>query len=105
MLFEGPFQKGAFAQQGSYRMNQRPFGLWWVMVKQNQFPKVKWEGFQAVWARKFQARQPALGCNTHLNILRSELIGSTEGSIVSGSLTINGCGKPKMVARSSNPEM
>jgi len=40
-----------------------------------------------------------------LNILRSELIGSTEGSIVSGSLTINGCGKLKMVARSSNPEM
>jgi hypothetical protein len=107
MLVERPFQKeNAFAQQGSYWQNQHRFGLQQVIVKQNLISKMEYQGSQGVSEEKVQVRLPALGleCNTHLNILRSESFG-TEGSSVSGSMTNYACGEPKMVVRSSSPEM
>jgi hypothetical protein len=89
MLDQPPF----FAQQGSYLVNQNQFGMQQAIVMHNQFHTVNVQRYQGVSAKKVQARQPALGCNTHLGTFRCEKISSTKASLVSNDPTSNGSGK------------
>jgi len=94
MLVERPFlTEYAFAQQGSYVINQHIIGLQQVMMgKKNQFSTVNDWGYHRVSAEKIQARQPALGCNGTLSY---KPINSVRTSYVSGRPTSDGFCEPK----------
>jgi len=97
MLVKQPFQKEyAFAQQGSYLISQKMFGIQQAVVKHNQFRPVVVQGYQALSAEKVQARKPGLGCNTHLDTYRSNGFCRNKARFVYGSSAGNGCVKSEL---------